>query len=221
MTDTYDSSPVFQFVIATSAVMNLLFFSLMLWVDELRAHPMKLFMLLMACDASVLFCYFSSLKTCDFGTQKLLAWTFYFQNDCASQLKALEKIGKAAVFNTVFFTVASVCINICVCIDLILTIKRPFKAKEPRMPRYYICTFVVATMQATILTFFYMDEDVLTIGEWIGSGAIVVLWILSVGSIVYGLVKLCQPGISREVRNVIMARHVVTILFFVIGNLYL
>ena len=120
-----------------------------------------------------------------------------------------------------FFTVASVCLTMCVCIDLILTIKRPFKAKEPRMPRYYIFTFVISTLQATTLTFFYMNEVVLTIAEWVGTGTVLLLWLLSIGSIVYGLVKLCQPGISREVRNVIMARHVVTILFFVIGNLYL
>ena len=50
---------------------------------------------------------------------------------------------------------------------------------------------------------------------------ILALWILLFGSIIYGLVKLCQPGISREVRNMIMTRHVVTILFFTISNLYL
>ena len=57
--------------------------------------------------------------------------------------------------------------------------------------------------------------------KWVGVLLILALWILLFGSIIYGLVKLCQPGISREVRNMIMTRHVVTILFFTISNLYL
>ena len=136
-------------MIVASGVINLIFFTLMLWIKELRAHPMKLFMLLLACDGSVLFNYGVSLQACDWGLPKLLAWTIFFNNDCESVLTAVIKLSNSAIFGTLFFSVASVCLNICVCIDLILTIKRPFKAKEPRMPRYYAFTFLVAIVQAS------------------------------------------------------------------------
>ena len=45
-------------------------------------------------------------------------------------------------------------------------------------------------------------------------------WIMSVASIVYGALKLCRSGISQEVRRVIMARHVISILFYTIVELY-
>ena len=40
-------------------------------------------------------------------------------------------------------------------------------------------------------------------------------------SIIYGLCKLCKPSISQKARQQIMKRHIVTIVFFLMTNLYL
>lgn len=43
-----------------------------------------------------------------------------------------------------FFVYASVVLNTCLAIDLILMIKYPFKVKEKRLPRYFAATIVIA-----------------------------------------------------------------------------
>ena len=50
---------------------------------------------------------------------------------------------------------------------------------------------------------------------------ILTCWVVSIASIVYGLVKLCRPNISQKVRMQVMLRHVVAIVFFLVAEFYL
>ena len=50
---------------------------------------------------------------------------------------------------------------------------------------------------------------------------ITLCWSASIVSIIYGSYKLCRPNISQSVRKQIMVRHVLSIFFFAIAELYL
>ena len=88
------------------------------------------------------------------------------------------------------------------------------------MPRYYLFGLTIATFQGISLTFFVGNSSILSVTKWGALIPIVASWVLGVASIVYGTLKLCRPGISQEVRRLIMARHVSSILFFTISQLY-
>jgi hypothetical protein len=44
--------------------------------------------------------------------------------------------------------------------------------------------------------------------------------IVAVGSITYGLTKLCTPSISNESRRIVMTRHVLTIIGFIVATAF-
>jgi len=48
-----------------------------------------------------------------------------------------------------------------------------------------------------------------------------VSWLLAFSSIFYGLCKLCRPSIAPKVRRLIIARHVTSIAFFSVTQLYI
>jgi len=88
------------------------------------------------------------------------------------------------------------------------------------LPGYYIYSFTIAAIQAVSTPFFTDSKISLTIAKWNALILIGAIWILSFFSIVYGVLKLKSSGISKEALKVIMSRHGVSILFFLIVELY-
>ena len=145
MTTHFDDSRAFQTLALMSALFNAFFFFLMMWVKELQAHPMKLFMYLIASESILLFIYVFSLNTCSFDLYKLFAWTVLYGNDCATYLRSLEILVQSSIFVSIFAASLSGCLQVSICIDLILTIKSPFTSKEARMPYYYFFSAIPPT----------------------------------------------------------------------------
>lgn len=130
----------------------------------------------------------------------------------------------AAAFLAMFASVFGLFLQICVAIDLILSIRRPFSPKEPRIRAYICVSFIAAVFQGVTLTFGHQYGTVnLTVkfGGVFAMISITCCWVISAISIVYGLVKLCKPNISQKVRQQVIIRHVVTIVFFVISQAYI
>ena len=127
----------------------------MFYIKELQVHPMKLFMWMSALDGLILLQYSMSFYICPLELQKLLSWTLFFDDSCESELRALNILLNSTEFIASWAPCATVVLQICVCIDLILTLKRPFTSKESRMPRYIITALVIATGSSSILVFMY------------------------------------------------------------------
>jgi len=109
-----------------SALSNAFFFFLMMWIKELQAHPMKLFMLAIACDSILLSLYVIMLNTCSLGLHKLLAWTIFFDTDCTSYIKSVNALMSSGAAWMAFVSVFAGSLQLCICVDLILTINSPF-----------------------------------------------------------------------------------------------
>lgn len=86
-------------------------------------------------------------------------------------------------------------------------------------------SFFFATTQSMVLTWFHQpgEEDALSvkIGGLLAMGGVFFCWVISVFSIVYGLIKLCRPNISQKIRMQVMLRHVAAMTFFTVCELYL
>ena len=105
-------------------------------IEELKAHPMRIISTILACDTSGLFLLYMSLHTCDFGLHKIFAATYYFDSRCESELNALSVLSYTNAVLAVFYFMATIGLQFCICVDLILSLKRPFAQKETRMNYY-------------------------------------------------------------------------------------
>ena len=153
LTTHFDDSVLFNSLALASSLINALFLLLMWQIKELHVHPMKLFMGVTACDAIMLHQYSVSVRVCQLDLQQLLAYTLFFSDDCASQLRAVQIITKFSLFVTLIFSCLGLCLQICICLDLILSIKRPFKDKETRIPWYFGVSLLFSAFGALIATF--------------------------------------------------------------------
>ena len=113
--------------------------------------------------------------------------------------------------------------NAALCWDLILVLHNPFKSAEARLQKYVIISVSLLVIETIILkplqaymkySEFLKVFDVVT---WIPIIAFIVSATISA---IYAVFKLSSPGISSEVKFVILRRHIITIVFFFIANLY-
>ena len=119
-----------------------------------------------------------------------------------------------------FFWTASMIFNVCICFDLILMIKHPFVSKSKRIMRYHIATFTIATIAVIekVNGGLYKTKSYLTLTQLL---AFIAFFFMGIFSSLFALNRLCKPGISREVRVLILKRHISYILAYFACNFYL
>ena len=130
----------------------------------------------------------------------------------------LTVIQDIITFNEVLFLTLSLTATMMLCVDLILMIKHPFKQKEPRMKLYVWFTVSVSFGFAT---FFLFKPDFHNSYEFVAFISIFVgFFIAAVWSCIFSWRRLTLPGMSSEVRSLILKRHVASIFVYFICNLY-
>ena len=114
----------------------------------------------------------------------------------------------------------TICLTYCLCIDLILMLRWPLKQKGARTTLYHIWSGAIST---SVCFFYWLQLDnlsiqVLRVLVW---GVLDSIIIIAPISICYAWVKLSKPGLSSEVRSLILSRHLYTMLFFLVANSYI
>ena len=181
---------------------------------------MKLFMWLTMFEACEQFEYWMSAHICDLNLHKLFAYTVFFSNDYNSIYKSLEILTFMATTIGYFATAMTICLSYSLCIDLILMLRQPLSPKESRILYYYSVSVAISAI-VTMLSWF--DENsywccmMLRFFVW---GLFDTFFLMVPISICYAWHKLSLPGLSRQVRSLILSRHIITMTFFMIVNSY-
>lgn len=55
---------------------------------------------------------------------------------------------------------------------------------------------------------------------WLNLAVIASYFLVAIVSVLYALLKLCRPGISKEGQKIVLVRHVLSIFVFIIAQLY-
>jgi len=133
-------------------------------------------------------------------------------------LIVLTVIQDIITFNEVLFLTLSLTATMMLCVDLILMIKHPFKQKEPRMKIY----IWISVSVSWVLAFFYLFKpDTFNSYEFFSFIAIYVGFLIAaVWSSLFSWKRLTLPGMSSEVRSLILKRHLASIAVYFICNLY-
>ena len=163
LTRKFNETEWYRFLILIGALINGIFFFFMYTIEELKAHPMRIISTILACDTSGLFLIYMSLHTCDFSLHKIFAATYYFDSRCESELNALLVLSEMNAVLAVFYFMATIGLQFCICVDLILSLKRPFAQKETRMNYYFLFSFGLATFNAICAGMFMSRK----LGQWL------------------------------------------------------
>jgi len=106
-------------------------------------------------------------------------------------------------------------------------LKNPFKAKEVRTPLYLWGSCIIALMVTASLfvTAKHSDNYDYLITGWIPFIAIMTIFVsyffIAIFSIFYAFKKVCKPGISKETQKLVLVRHIISIICFMISQTYL
>ena len=212
----------FQFLGFLSGLICFFFFLLIWQYKELRVHPMRIFMFLTLSDALTQFNSSASHNACKLGFDQLFTWTVFYSTSDYARKQTLQLLFHSSSFIQLSSSLLSLCLNMVLCADLIFSLQNPLQASEPHDKLYFALSVIYSMAMAFWIEAYSFGslDTAPVIAAWI-------IWIqellfvcLAVASIIYAFVKLGRPGISREVRSLVLKRHVFTITVFTVANLY-
>ena len=100
-------------------------------------------------------------------------------------------------------------------------VRYPFDSKEGRVKKYVGLAFLLALIPACLLAFKSLEYNKLKAGSVIWFTYIVSLLLAFICSVIYTWRKLSGPGFSKEARGMILRRHIITSLVYILTNFYL
>ena len=127
----------------------------------------------------------------------------------------------SGIYSAIFFMLFSVSINSMLCLDLILMVRYPFDRKEPRVIKYILASVCLALPPAILLTFRPLILKWMRVGAAITIAYICIYFILFLTSVIYTWSKLRGPSFSKEVRYLVLKRHIITSCVYLLSNFYI
>jgi hypothetical protein len=124
-----------------------------------------------------------------------------------------------AYFSEVFWLYMACALNTCLCLDLILMIKYPFAKKEKFMTWYLVVSTVLSLLIAVrlrveIVGKVFISSNILFLISYF------VFCMAGVTSSIFAYKFFSRPGMSREVKSLVLKRHISCIVFFFVMNQY-
>ena len=162
----------------------------------------------------------SSYYPCDYHGQEIFAATVFFSTDVYDQGWSLRRILVSNQILCIFTLYMSLLLSTMLSIDLIMMVKYPFDQSESRT-KWYLIISVMISLFCT--TFINVNSSYLTdskIGVWFMITVTVTYLAIFVYSIVFTCKSLSGPGMSKEARSLVLKRHIITNVAYLICNLY-
>ena len=179
--------------------LNVLFIS---QFKGLQAHPMKLYLWL---SFATFFVFWNNLLIpvmCPLHLEFDLHYTLGL-----TRWHSMENLILAGMFQTTFAYSAVITINICLCHDLIYTLRDPFRNPEERYSTYFAIVLIVAF----IISMVRIESSNPLVYGYLILGLFLIYLSLALVSVIFAWRYVRQPGISAEARILIVRIHVVYI----------
>lgn len=162
---------------------------------------MKIFMLISFACFSFMWSLFFMKYICTFSEHELLNLTTFGILD---EWLSLEYLVLMAEFANTFFYQIVLVLNTCLCLDLIMTLRDPFKSPEARYNLFCLVSVVFSFPAAFIRAKAYN----IYIYGWIVVSVFFVYILCAIVSAIYAICRLRQAGISSEARQMFARRHI-------------
>ena len=181
---------------------------------------MKLIMYQSLFDGITQIGFISSYYVCDYHGQDIFAATFYFSTDVYDQGWSLEHLLVSNQILCCFTLYMSLLLSTMLSIDLILMVKYPFDQSESRTKWYLIISVMISLFTTTFINMYTGVDTFSKIGVWFMVTVTVAYLAIFVYSIVFTCKSLSGPGMSKEARSLVLKRHIITNVAYLICNLY-
>ena len=121
-------------------------------------------------------------------------------------------------FQTFLFNLGLM-LNICIAWDLYLIIRFPFQSPESRYFKYYMLSIFVSLIPATVrLMTLHTDEYMAY--SYLNLGIMIAYASIGMFSSIYAFYMLSGPGVSTQVKQLLLRRHIFFIVLFFLCNLH-
>ena len=158
---------------------------------------MKLIMYLALAEFGFQMLLILQFYICDFGFHFLFAATVYFNVDVYYLARSAYILVAAADFASTFCVNLALSLNVCLCMDLILMIRDPFKSKEARVPMYLFVSFTFSLGCAVTMCFYSTNDVAFKISSFLVFCLLCLYIFMLLASIFYPYRKLSGPSFSK------------------------
>ena len=172
-------------------------------------------------DSVTIWSLTSELKICQWRLDWLFSLTRFFSDDLFYQTRSVMTLALSGITLFAFAQYMTLMLNIMLSIDLFLMIRYPFSKKDSRMTLYLIISFIMSVISA----YFGLNGDAgneiqLKITMWMIDLTFLVYFLCFLSTTIYAWIKLSGPGMSKEVRMLVIKRHVLTGILYSLCNVY-
>ena len=181
---------------------------------------MKLIMYLAFIESTYQYLLISQFYICKFDLNYLFSITVWRSGSLYDVAWATYLLLYSDLYLATLCIEMSVLINIFLCVDLILMVRYPFDNKQNRIWKYMVASFLMA--QPTSGAYELADAG------WLWHLGVTVSFLykmtfvgIFIFSVSYTYKKLNGPGFSKEVRHLVLKRHIYTCLLYLITNAYM
>ena len=150
---------------------------------------------------------------CELDVADLLRATLFFLPPRFITMKSLVV---SVMFQTSFCYTASVCINICLCHDLMKCLHDPMRNPEGRYPLYGVFVLVMSLTIGLVRSYSWYEN----IYGYLIQFIFICYLVIAICSIYYAVRFVSKPGISEEARKLIVRIHISYIVVNVICQMY-
>ena len=129
---------------------------------------------------------------------------------------------KSCLYQAAFCIQLGQLLNICLCVDLVLMVRYPFESKDGRVSRYLIISIFLALIP-TIFECIHgtVESKIRLVGLGMAFSLRLIFVATFIFSVAYTWNKMRGPSFSKEVRRLVLKRHIITALLYLITNLYM
>jgi hypothetical protein len=158
---------------------------------------------------------------------QVLSWTVFYSKDPERYRLALNMLETSNGVFFQYFSLLTLFLNMCLCIDLMLTLKNPFEPAKKRM-KYYLIGSALICFPLSFCTFASIDSLNQPSGQnhpylvpeadshMILSMCLSVYMIVAIYSCVYASRRLHRPSINRDVRHFFLKKHYIFVTIFIV-----
>lgn len=202
-------------------------------VPKLRAHPniMIGFISLfegISCYHTVVWSINSMQFIEFFGLQNLMQYVFYIPPINSTRAACFTLCTFNRLIGSGFFSLMSLGMNICLCIDLYLTLKQPFNPAQRRL-KFYVMGSVIFSASIILTMALYSaynggieemcradtSTSAATLYNSILAICLSVYILIALFSVVYTGRMLSKPGISNNIKKLFLKKHILYVVGFI------
>jgi len=157
-------------------------------------------------------------KMCDIHLPEIFAATVFFDTSREAVVRAQGLLFNFTLaYGTDFSSFMAGCLTMMLCIDLLLILKYPLASKTRRMKFYYGSSIILSVVYA-IMCMNITNVNILNLYVAVMN---LFLWGFGIASIIFAIRRLCcKEGVNREIRKLVVLRHVVLIIYYLVESAF-